>query len=72
MKTTLRKSECLDDWYVIEPHHGTGQPEGTGTEWWQILEAMKKRAQVTCSLNDYRPANGMSDQSQDVFTGVVI
>ena len=35
------------------------------------FEAMKKRAQVTCSLSEYRPANGMSDQSQDVFTGVV-
>ncbi len=39
------------------------------------FEAMKKRAQVTCSLSEYQAinsaANGLSDQSQDVFTGIV-
>jgi hypothetical protein len=43
MKTELRKSLWLEDWYVIEPHHGTGQPEGTDEDWKAILEAMKKR-----------------------------
>jgi hypothetical protein len=43
MKTQLIKSTWLDNWYMIEPHHGTGQPEGTAQEWRDILAAMKKR-----------------------------
>lgn len=38
------------------------------------FEAMKRRAQVSCNLNEYQPLNappGLSDQSQDVFTGMV-
>lgn len=35
------------------------------------FEAMKKRAQINCSLDDYRPVSGLSDQGQDIFSGLV-
>jgi hypothetical protein len=40
---TLKQSDHIDDWYVIEPYRGTGQPEGTSGDWKSILAAMKRR-----------------------------
>ena len=82
MKTTLRKSEWLDDWYVIKPHHGTGQPEGTSEEWKAILEAMKKRERESFRRVGVRfdgegnamfrsPRNSMNDDEAVIPAGEV-
>ncbi len=37
----LRKSECQDDWYVVD---GSGaQPEGTAAEWRLVVDAIKAK-----------------------------
>ena len=36
-------SAWLDDWFVIAPYRGGGQPEGSVEDWRAILDAMKGR-----------------------------
>lgn len=39
MSVFLRKSEWLDDWYVVDGC--SAMPEGTAEEWQQVIEALK-------------------------------
>ena len=44
---SLIYSAWLEDWFVIEPCTGTGQPEGNGEEWREIIAAMKERRSMS-------------------------
>ena len=43
----LFRSPYLSDWFAVAPYDGTGQPEGSGAEWREILAAMKERRSCT-------------------------
>lgn len=40
--TSLRKSEWLEDWFVVDGAP-FGQPEGTSAEWKAAIEAIKRK-----------------------------
>lgn len=43
---SLVYSVWIQNWFVIEPYRGTGQPEGSTEEWRKILIAMKERQKL--------------------------
>lgn len=74
---SLIYSAWLENWFVVAPHEGTGQPEGSGEEWREILTAMKERRRFSfrrigvefdASGNAWfwSPRNSMNHQAAEV------